>query len=267
MSNYEKEQLSDESVVICVVGNFKYLRKYLNNFIENIRVKGNYSGEVLVVTSFFTPIFLLKIKNKHSLQFIKFRKIKFKRDTDKSLKNLNSKGQPNRHIYKNFQWYKVHLFDSKFKNWNYVFYMDINLIIHDDVNQIIKLKEKEKLLAREDSYPNFDWKLSEQFDTTDNRFIELSKKYDLNITNYFQTGLMIFDTKIINNFTKSEIIDLVNEFPITLTNEQAIFNLYFIYHSKAYKALPAQVDGKTTYYYWKENETTIITKQLVPKYK
>lgn len=267
MSIYKKEKSSEESVVICVVGNFGYLRKHLNKFIENLREKGKFSGEVLVLTSYFTPLFLLNIKNKQSLNFKKFRKIKFDSETDNILKKLNSKGQPNRHIHKNFQWHKLHLFDKELKNWNYVFYMDINLIIHDDINQIIELKEIGTLLAREDGYPNFDWLLSEQFDTTNFRFRELSKKYDLEIKNYFQTGLMFFDTKIITNSTKSEILELIKKFPITLTNEQAIFNLYFIYHRNVYKPLPAHVGGKTTYYYWKENDNTIITKQIVPKYK
>ena len=56
---------------------------------------------------------LLMYKN---VKFQRNRKIKFTKDAEKSLKNLNTGSQPNRHLNKRFQWHKINLFDSKIKN-------------------------------------------------------------------------------------------------------------------------------------------------------
>jgi len=57
-------------------------------------------------------------------------------------------------------------------------------------------------------------------------FDKLEENYKLEVQNYFQTGVMYFDTNIIEKNTKNEIINLVKKYPISISNEQAILNLY-----------------------------------------
>ena len=79
---------------------------------------------------------------------------------------------------------------------------------------------------------------------------------------------MYFDTNIIDTNTKKEIINLVNKYPIAISNEQAILNLYFYLDKKIYEELPSEIDDFITYFYWKiENKKIIITKQLTEQYK
>ena len=79
---------------------------------------------------------------------------------------------------------------------------------------------------------------------------------------------MYFDTKIINDQTKNQIINLVNKYPITKSNEQGILNLYLYLEKKIYRELPSKIEGYTSYFYWKlPDEKIIITKQLTDQIK
>ena len=268
MKNKEaKLDLEQTKTAICVVGDFKFLYKYLDRFVNNIRNEGKYKGEIVVLTSILCPIFLIPVKNKELITYVRFKRIKFDKKTDSTLRRLDTGGEPNRHIHKNFQWHKVHLFDEKIKKWKYVFYIDINMSIHHDINPVLETMPRASLFANRDSDENSSWDLSDQFEKKHNGYKVLEEDFDLNIKNYFQTGILYYDTEIIDAQTKNEILDLVKKYPYSRTNEQGIMNLYFIFIKKIYKQLPEKVGNFDTYSYWKENNQTIITKQLVAKYK
>ena len=79
---------------------------------------------------------------------------------------------------------------------------------------------------------------------------------------------MYFDTEIIESSTFREIISLVEKYPISITNEQGILNLYFLFINKKYSELDLYIDGKLTYFYWKTKDSeVIITKSLRQQYK
>lgn len=253
--------------VVCFVGDFKYLYKHFPRIYQQLRVNGNYKNEVVVITSLTCPSFLIKYLNrKNNVTLLRFKKIKFDKLTDKSFSNL--KVDVNRHKTKNFQWHKLYLFHSKLKKWPYVFYMDINMTIHHDINNLLKETPNENLLARADGYPNYKWKLESQFDSLHPGFDSLSREVDLEITDYFQTGLIYLDTKIIENNTLNELLHLIKKYPFSITNEQGILNLYFIFIKKQYEELIDVIDNKISYFYWKlENKEVIITKALTTKNK
>tara|TARA_B100001250_G_scaffold169750_1_gene146196 strand:- start:29720 stop:30502 length:783 start_codon:yes stop_codon:yes gene_type:complete len=256
-------------IAIAVVGDFRYLRKHFATFFSELRENGNFDGEILVITSFFTPTILIKkISKKNKVKVLRFPKIKFSSKANSRLSDLETNKEPNRHLTKNFQWHKLNLFDEKIKLWRYVFYLDINMHIHHDINKILAHLPNNQLFARSDGYPDYKRTLETQFDKTTNEFQELKKEYNLTIENYFQTGLLYFDTEIIKSQTKKDLINLVEKYPITLTNEQGIMNLYFIFHNDFYEELLEKVDDYISYYYWMVNaKKIIITKQLREKYK
>ena len=93
-------------------------------------------------------------------------------------------------------------------------------------------------------------------------------KFNLDSLNYFQTGIMYFDTKIIEESTKKNLLELAEDFPISITNEQGIMNLYFANIKNQYVELIKKIDDYTSYFYWLvDTEKIIITKQLRSKYK
>ena len=198
---------SDKKKVVAVVSNFKFLKNNFNNLYDQLRVRGNYQGEILIITSKFTPCFLIRsIRKKNQVKVLRFKNIKFDKITELELNNLETFNDPNRNLTKKFQWHKLHLFDERMKNWDYVFYLDINMKIHYDINRILSHIPDNCFMARSDTYPNYDKDLKTQFDQTHPLYIELEKNYDLSVNNYFQTGVMYFDTKIISKQTKNQII-------------------------------------------------------------
>lgn len=254
---------------VAVVVNFKYARKHLTKFINQLRRNGKYKGEVIVITDYFTPLFFFKIiKTDKKIIIKRFKRIKFSLKTRQSLKGLNNFDQPNRYLTKKFQWHKINLFDIKLKKWSYIFYLDVNMQINYDINPILELSKKGKILARADGYPNFQNTLASQFDHSTKLYKLLKKNFDLENRNYFQTGLMFFDTDIISFDTKKNIIKICEEFPISITNEQGILNLYFLNKESTYEELTHKIGNFETYYYWlKEGQKIIITKQKVVQYK
>jgi hypothetical protein len=258
-------------IAVCVVGDTKFLFKYLASFINSIRTTGKYSGDIIVITNYFFPSLFFKllfVKNNKNIIFLKFPRVKFSKNADKIYKNLDTRGQPNRYVTKNFQWHKIHIFDMKLKNWDFIFYIDINMHIHYPINKVLSIYPEGKFTARTDGYPEYQHKLQSQFDEKHPKNFDLSKKYDLETKFYFQTGVMYFDTNLISKNTINEIIGLVEEYPITKTNEQGILNLYFMYEKGIFEELLLEIDDFLVYYYWiVKNKKIIITKQLREKYK
>jgi hypothetical protein len=253
--------------VVCFVANFKYLYKHFPRIYQQLRVNGNYENQILIITTLLSPTFLIKyINKKNKIKILRFKKIKFDSLTETSLNNLNV--SVNRHKTKNFQWHKLYLFHPKLKKYPYIFYMDINMNIHHDINALLKELPANKLLARADGYPTYQWKLKSQFDTLHPGFGTLAEDLDLEITDYFQTGILYYDTQIVEANTLEEIMSLVKKYPFSKTNEQGILNLYFIFINKMYTELVEVIEDKISYFYWKlSDKEVIITKALTTQNK
>ena len=261
--------MKENKKAIAIVGNFKFLLKHANTFISNLRNQGMYQGELLILTSFISPTFLIKnIKKDTNVTVVRLPKIKFDKKTKKRFLNLYTNNQPNRFKTKNFQWFKLNLFNMRLKEWNTIFYLDINLTIHKNINGLMKIDVKDSFLAKADGYPDYSRLLISQFDKTQPEIKQLGREFNINANNYFQTGLMFFDTSIIYKDMILDILKIAKEFPISITNEQGILNLYFQKRGRVYKELPEYLGNDIIYYYWMiKNKSILITKQLVEQYK
>jgi hypothetical protein len=58
------------------------------------------------------------------------------------------------------------LFNTFFKQWKYIFYLDCGITIFRDISPILNEITENTLLAHSDAYPNYEWKLHCQFDKT-----------------------------------------------------------------------------------------------------
>ena len=63
------------------------------------------------------------------------------------------------------------------------------------------------------------------------------------------------------------IMHLIKRYPLSITNEQGILNLYFIFVKKQYKELIEILDDKISYFYWMLSDKEIITKALTTQNK
>lgn len=254
---------------VAVVGNFIYLYKYFPTFYQNLIKNGNYKGEVIILTSILSPTFLIsEIRNNNKITVLRFKKIKFSRAANNVLSSLSTGLEPNRHKTKPFQWHKINLFSEKMKKWRFVFYLDINMTVHHDINKILNFYPENKLYVRSDGYPEFSTNLASQFDQTKKEYSNLKKLFNLDKIDYFQTGLIYYDTNLISKESIRNIVKLVEDFPISLTNEQGIMNLFVEKYNIKVEELPIDIGDYKSYYYWMvKNKKIIITKQLREKYK
>ncbi len=261
--------MKENKKAVAVVADFKFLRKYATTFISNLRNQGNYQGEVLILTSLITPTFLIKIiKKDNNVSVVRLPKIKFDKKTKKRFLSLNTNDQPNRFKKKNFQWFKLNLFHMRLKEWDKIFYLDINLTIHKNLNDLLKIEVDDLFLAKADGYPDYNRLLISQFDKGQPEIKQMEKKFNLYANDYFQTGLMYFDTSIIHKDMIDDILKIAEEFPVSITNEQGVLNLYFQNRKGVFKELPEYLGDDIIYYYWMiKNKSILITKQLVEQYK
>lgn len=227
-----------EKIAVVFVCNKAYLQKFKTTYNQLIKY-GKYNGEIVLVVG--DDLKDLKLPR---ITIVNFPEIKFSEEFNRNLRDVKT---DRRNITKLFQWHKLYLFNTYFKQWDYILYIDCGMTILNDITPIINCREPDVLLAHSDSYPLYTSKLKDQFDSSNSLiYKKLEEKYNLNI-DYFQTGILLYNTKIIEEKTMDELIKLSEEFPITKTNEQAIMALYFTNIRPIWKQVPLE-DEKTKYY-------------------
>jgi len=155
--------------------------------------------------------------------------------------------RPPHWFMKQFQFHKLHLFNTFFKQWDYIFYLDCGITIFSDITPMIDECKENTLLAHSDAFPTYQWKLHNQFDKNNiNYFTKLSNTYDLNI-DYFQTTIMLYDTSIIKKNTYDDLLKLLIEYPISITNDQGIIALYFTNIDPLFEQI--KTHNKQVYFY------------------
>jgi hypothetical protein len=134
-----------------------------------------------------------------------------------------------RETTKTFQWQKLQIFNTYFKKWKKLFYVDAGMKIIQDINIFFTCIKPNSMLAHCDGYPEYQWTLGDKFDkhSRPEVYAELEKQFCLTTMNY-QSTILLFHTDTIQSDTVEKIVQLANKYPISLTNEQGIINLYFL---------------------------------------
>ena len=95
---------SEKKTVVAVVSDYKFLNSNFNKLYDQLRGHGNYQGEILVITSRFSPSFLIKsIRKKNKVKVLRFKNIKFDKITEFELNNLKTYNDPNKNLTKKFK--------------------------------------------------------------------------------------------------------------------------------------------------------------------
>jgi len=153
---------------------------------------------------------------------------------------------------------KLYLFHNNIKKWDYVMYMDCDFTISDNVNDIVpeELQNNEILYAVKEEWPIHEYLCQSWAEDNKRTSLEfLYEKYDLDVTG-FNSGFLAFNTKLINENTFDEIIELknlirhVNNHVTSEGGDQPIFNLYF--QNKI-----DFIEGKKVCYWTNLDDTTI----------
>tara|TARA_Y100000992_G_C21183073_1_gene451669 strand:- start:48 stop:746 length:699 start_codon:yes stop_codon:yes gene_type:complete len=212
-----------------------------------LKTKGEYNGEILLIIGDDMKDKENEIKLKYDIQVKYFPNFIF---DEKFMKDFNSLNRQALWKNKIFQYHKFHIFNTYFKQWDYILYLDCGINILRPIKPILELKKPDILLARNDPWGPFinKWSLGTQFDQTHNKFEELNKTYNLlDIKNYFNTSFMLLDTNIIKENICKDLYNLSINFPLAITNDQAIIALYFICIDKKWEEL--KIEDEKQYYY------------------
>ena len=230
---------SEKSWVLVFVANEDYLNKAFQTIYE-VRTIGQWTDDIIVLT---TAAIAANPEHNALCDSLnaKFRILPV-HDFSKTLDFLNSKQQHiNSHYVKHrmFQFMKFYVMDPWFKKWDVVFYMDAGVKVQGDLNRMkAACNPSYSLLAHSDSYPEYEKTLETQFEfSIDSEISErLLMTYNLKCE-YFQSTILIFDTKIIEEGTVDRLFELMNLYPIMTRNDQSIFNLLFTCERGLWKPL------------------------------
>lgn len=233
---------------ICIV--FLCDKAYFNKFIytcNQLVTNGKYNGSIcLVIGDDLHNDKLLDCDtiNNNNIIIKYFPDIQF---TNIFLNIQEKMIRPPHWFQKKFQFHKLHLFNTFFKQWDFIFYLDCGITIFSDISPIINEISENTLLAHSDAYPTYEWKLHNQFNKNNTEyFTKLNNTYNLNI-DYFQTTIMLYDTKIIENNTFDSLLNLLETYPISITNDQGIIALYFTNIKPVFKQI--KTHNEDIYFY------------------
>ena len=226
----------------CVVlmADEKFMEKAINT-IANLRTIGKYSDTVVLLTHpDIDPVEYSVQIDAWTIQLKSFELIDTSYIVEK-IKECPFKKTDKRELNKLFQWHKIHIFDEFFKQWDSIFYIDAGMYIYNQIEPFWEMINSNPtcLLAHSDAFPSFQWKLgSHQFDKESypELYADLENEIDLNV-DYFQSGILLFNSQLIESNTKSKLIDLANKYHISRTNEQGIMNIYFNGILKCWKSI------------------------------
>lgn len=241
---------------ICAV--FLCDKAYFNKFIytcDQLVTKGKYKGNICLVIGDDlqgNPLLECNTIKNNNVIIKHFPDIQF----SSSFMDIQKSLERSPHwIKKVFQFHKLHLFSTFFKQWKTILYLDCGITIYSDVSPMINERVENILLAHCDGYPKHEWKLSCQFDhTKPEYFTKLKQKFNLNI-DHFQTTVMLYDTSIIQDDTYDNLLALLLEYPICITNDQGIIALYFTVIHPVFKQLKIKNDHTYFYDYLSRNNS------------
>jgi len=218
-----------------------YYHKALQT-IEELRTNGEWKGDIVLVAVDFEPS---KINNiiVHKVNHIDHQPL-----WDEWKIHPIKKMDDNRHYNKVYQWDKLYLFTEFFNQWERIVFLDAGLRVCDNVNALLSLDYKGKILAPDDSDPYDNGKrLNTQFDLEANKMATNLLNYDYEnwmTEKYFINCMFLFDTQLIELKTFDYMKMMMYKYPISLCNEMGIMNLYFTIYKKVWVAFPQKINDK-----------------------
>jgi len=243
---YMGENTKKKDTVFALITDEKYFEK-AKITIRDLRLKGNWSGPIVVATIDFDL-------NKNFIDYYNITEVKFPPiDKSEMLKKIGPNGfsiGDKREINKVNQWEKLHIFDEYFTQWERVVYLDAGLRVLDDIKHLLKLDYKNKILAPIDGTL---FKTQISYDNTQ-LVSELLNEYGDNILemNHMLNCVWIYDTNILEIFDKSQLIQIMNKYPLCKCNEMTAMNLLLNFKYNLWKPFPEKASNEKFLFEWSE---------------
>lgn len=155
----------------------------------------------------------------------------------------------NRHFGKLYQWDKLYIFDTYFRKWDRVLFLDAGIRVFDNVQPLLELEWRGKFLAPDDSDPYDNgrrFRVQLDLNANPDVYTKLLAEYPESIFNerYFLNCMFLFDTALLERVSFEEMVSAMNEYPICMCNEMGIMNLFMTFKLRVWEAFPLRVGDK-----------------------
>lgn len=149
---------------------------------------------------------------------------------------------------------KFYLFSKEFKKWQNIIYLDTDIIVRGQLDELAKVKGFAAVSHR--------LRLRSEFKQSTNGLRrEIDKKYNLQ-NPAFNSGVMAFSTDIIAKNTFNNLVGLFNLYKKILVGEEALLNLFFYKKwKKLYSIYNTRFADLEKYFYsggWEKIDTIIL---------
>jgi hypothetical protein len=246
VSQNDNKIIKKGDTVFALITDEKYFNK-AKITIRDLRLKGNWTGPIVVATIDF-------YLNKNFIDYYGITEVKFPSiDKSEMLEKIGPNGFTDgdkREINKINQWEKLHIFDEYFKRWERVVYLDSGLRIFEDVKYLLELDYKNKILGHIDGTL---FKTQISYDNAQLVF-ELLNEYghDILEKSHMLNCFWIYDTNILQTCNKSQLIQIMNKYPLCKCNEMTAMNLLLNFKYKLWQPFPEKATNGKTIFNWTE---------------
>lgn len=200
--------MKDKLIIIISDNNYINHAKYL---ISNILSDGKYVGDICLISNGIEDSELKKFEEKNIIIY-----------------------KMNKYVYPQY-YCKYYIFDIFFKKWKKILYLDCDTMVLSDINYIFSLKEN-IYFCEEYNLDGHRYTILDHFNIMEkdfpiNEFENLKMKYDIS-KDSFNSGVILFNSEIINDNTLNDVLFLHDEFlnvnnHVSTGTDQPIMNIYF----------------------------------------
>ena len=239
------------STVIVTLCDKPYLAKALQT-IKDIRRVGQWTGDIVLITVGFTPSEEL---SKYSVDCVSFPGIPTEKLREFYGKNpLTTPTCDGRETRKCTQWEKLHVFDPFFTQWERVLFVDAGLRLFDSVNVFLSLDWRGKFLAPDDTWNDETKRFRCQIEESHSPEIRASlvERYNPLEEKFFLNCIFLFDTSLLTDNSKEEMVQIMHTYPLWRTNEMGVMNIFFTFHLKVWTPFPTLAKNGKYLFEWCE---------------
>lgn len=231
------------STVVVTLADAAYYARAKRTILD-VRSRGEWTGDVVFITvGFEAP--------ENFLEFYRVRGLRMEPvDTGPLLEQYRAcppgSTCDDRHYAKLTQWSKFYAFHPSFQQWERVVFLDAGLRVFDRIQLLAELPCEGAIAAPTD--PGAFERILE-LDRNEAAVERLFAHYDRSILQapYFLNCLWVYDTALLRGSSAlfEELVQSMNDYPITRCNEMTIMNLVLTFKHGVWKPFPeTTADGK-----------------------
>ena len=237
--------MNDPATTFVIVSDQQYFPR-AKKTIQDLRAAGCWQGSIVYISvGFNLPA--------NFRDFYRITEKKFPEIDKSHLLSVIGAGYSNsdgRETKKLTQWEKLHVFDDYFRSWKRVAFLDAGLRVLGSVKALLDLDYHGAILCPDTNYTEekrrgnvFSSQIVPDHPELRNALLE-EYGHDILGKDNFLNCIWVYDTSILEKVSKSEMIHVMNKYPIFRTNEMGVMNLLLVMKYNLWRTFPYRVGDK-----------------------